>query len=453
MLEQQALIATGAGVFALLVLILWARMNAFIALILVAVFSAIAAGMAPQQAMNTVIAGMGGTLGFIAVVIGLGALFGAMLEASGGVTALADTLLHNRGAGTGRWAMALIGFLASIPVFFDVALIILAPLVFAAARRAGRPAMSFGLPLLSGLVVAHSFVPPTPGPMAVAQIIGADLGWMILLGVITGAIAVAVAGPIYAGLLDRMKAMPAGRLHQQELPAADTAPVMGAGLAAAVIIAPLLLILGGTLSQAMIAPEAAGAAGYVRTVFALIGHPFIALIIACGLVWLVFRRGSPPQRAKLSHALSRALEPTGAVILVTGAGGAFKQVLVETGAGGQLAEAALSFGMTPIVAAYVLTLLIRVAQGSATVAMITGAGLVAPFAAAANLTEPQLALVALACAAGSAALSHVNDSGFWLVSRLFGLSPDETLRTWTVTATLASVSGFAAVYALSLIVR
>jgi Gnt-I system low-affinity gluconate transporter len=335
--------------------------------------------------------------------------------------------------------MALIGFLASIPVFFDVALIILAPLVFAAAHRAGRPAMSFGLPLLGGLVVAHSFVPPTPGPMAVAQIIGADLGWMILLGLITGAIAAAVAGPIYAGLIDRMNAMPQGRPREHEAPAEEAAPVMGAGTAAAVIVAPLLLILGGTLSQNLIAADAAGAAGFVRNIFALVGHPFIALIIACGLAFLFFRGGSEPQKVRLSRALSKALEPTGAVILVTGAGG-------------QLAEAALSFGMTPILAAYVLTLLIRIAQGSATVAMITGAGLVAPFAEAAGLNGPELALVALACAAGSAALSHVNDSGFWLVSRIFGLSPNETLRTWTVTATLASVVGFAAISLIALVV-
>lgn len=450
MTAYQPLIATGAGVIALLLLILWARMNAFVALILVAVFSAIAAGMAPQQALDTVVAGMGGTLGFIAVVIGLGALFGAMLEASGGVTALADRLLHNRGVETGRWAMALIGFLASIPVFFDVALIILAPLVFAAAHRAARPAMSFGLPLLGGLVVAHSFVPPTPGPMAVARIVGADLGWMILLGLFTGAIAVAIAGPVYAGLLDRLKAMPAGRLDHHETPEAEATPVMGAGSAAAVIMAPLLLIFGGTLAQTLIAADAAGGAGLIRNILALIGHPFIALIIACGLAFLFFRDGSQAQKARLSHALSKALEPTGAVILVTGAGGAFKQVLVETGAGAQLAEAALSFGMTPVVAAYVLTLLIRIAQGSATVAMITGAGLVAPFAEAAGLAGPELALVALACAAGSAALSHVNDSGFWLVSRIFGLAPHETLRTWTMTASLASAAGFAVVYALSL---
>ncbi len=452
MAEWQPLIATGAGVVALLVLILWARMNAFIALILVAILSAIAGGMGPEQALDTVIAGMGGTLGFIAVVIGLGALFGAMLEASGGVTALAKSLLHNRGVGTGRWAMALIGLLASIPVFFDVALIILAPLVFAAARSVGKPAMSFGLPLLGGLVVAHSFIPPTPGPMAVAKIFGADLAWMILFGVITGAFAAAVAGPVFASILDRMKAMPEGHDQFTGAEVNDEAPVMGARATASIIIAPLILILAGTLARTMIPEEAAGAASFLRDTLVLVGHPFVALILACGGAYIFFRGGSETAKAKLSRALSKALEPTGAVILVTGAGGAFKQVLVETGAGGQLAEAALGVGMTPILAAYVLTLLIRIAQGSATVAMITGAGLVAPFAESAGLSGPELALVALACAAGSAALSHVNDSGFWLVGRIFGLTPNETLRTWTLAATLASVAGFAAVSFLALFV-
>lgn len=452
MAEYQPLIAAAAGVFALLALILWARMNAFVALILVAVLSAIAGGMTPEAALDTVVAGMGGTLGFIAVVIGLGALFGAMLEASGGVTALADALLRNRGVRTGRWAMALIGLLASIPVFFDVALIILAPLVFAAAHRLGRPAMSLGLPLLAGLAVAHSFIPPTPGPIAVAQIVGADLAWMILYGLVAGAIAAAAAGPFYASILDRMKATPAGKSDELHSSAHEGVPAAGAGASAAVIVAPLALILAGTLARTLIAEGEAGALGVARHLLVLIGHPFVALILACGGAFLFFRGGDEAQKERLSRALSKALEPTGAVILVTGAGGAFKQVLVETGAGGQLAEAALSFGMTPIVAAYVLTLLIRIAQGSATVAMITGAGLAAPLAEAAGFSGQELALVALSCAAGAAALSHVNDSGFWLVSRIFGLTPNETLRTWTVAATIASVVGFAVVYVLALII-
>jgi gluconate transporter len=455
--EFQPLIATICGVAALLILILWARMNAFVALLLVAIFSAIAGGMTPEAALDTVSTGMGGTLGFIAIIIGLGALFGAFLEASGGVASLASRLLEGRSVGSARWVMALTGLLASIPVFFDVALIILAPLVFAASARLGRPAMSLGLPLLAGLAVAHAFIPPTPGPIAVAQIVGADLGWVIGFGLITGAVAVAAAGPLYTAFLDRSSAMPVGDLARpldattpgSPQDAATAAPAFGASRTALLIALPLVLILGGTLAKAMIGPEAEGAGLLVRHVFTLVGHPFMALIIACGAGYWSFQGASAAQKARLTHAVSKALEPTGAVILVTGAGGAFKQVLVETGAGGQLAEAALGLGLTPIVAAYLLTLLVRVAQGSATVAMITGAGLVAPFAQSSGASQPELALIVLACAAGASALSHVNDSGFWLVGRIFGLTPKETLKTWTASVTVASLAGFAAILVLA----
>lgn len=451
-MEYQPLIATGAGVAALLVLILWARMNAFVALILVAVFSGVAAGMKPEKALGTVVAGVGDTLGFIAVVIGLGALFGAMLEASGGVGALAEKLLRGRGPQGGRWSMAFVGLMAAIPVFFDVALIILAPLVFATARRLSLPPMSMALPLLAGLAVAHSFIPPTPGPIAVAQIVGADLAWMIIFGLASGVVATAVAGPIYAALLDRAGWTPLCAPAHGPSPQEEERPLVGAGATAGVIVLPLLLIMAGTLVRTLTPADTQGAAGLLRDAVVLVGHPFMALTIACGAAWLMFRKASEAQRARLSLGISKALEPTGAVILVTGAGGAFKQILVETGAGAQLAQAALGAGMAPLIAGYALTLLVRVAQGSATVAMITGAGLVAPFAEAAGYDGPKLALLALSCAAGAAALSHVNDSGFWLVSRIFGLSPHETLRTWTATATIASLTGFAVLLALSQIV-
>lgn len=439
--EYRALIATLAAVAALLVLILRFRMNAFAALILVAILAALAAGMAPQAAFDTVVEGMGGTLGFIAVVIGLGALFGAIVESSGGLQTLAARLLDGASVPRGRWMMAGLGLLASIPVFFDVALIVLAPLVFALANRAGRPALTFGLPLLAGLATAHSFIPPTPGPIAVAEILDADLGWVIAFGLPIGALAVALAGPLYTGWLDRRGALPEGDpadpLPPEDQPAASAAGP-GAAVTAGLILLPLVLILAGTLAGATIEP------GFVRSAFDLVGHPFAALLIACGATLLLLPARTPEAKTRLQGALTRALEPAGAVILVTGAGGAFKQVLVDTGAGAQLADAAAGLGMTPLVAGYVLALLVRVAQGSATVAMITAAGLTAPLAAAAGLSAPALALVVIAIAAGATGLSHVNDSGFWLVNRIFGLSEKDTLRTWSVAATLVSLTGFAA---------
>ncbi len=451
--QNQPLLATAGGVVALILLIVWARMNAFAALILVAIISALAAGMAPQLAMDTIVKGMGGTLGFIAVVIGLGALFGAIIEASGGVNALANSVLHGRGPAAGRWGMGVIGLIASIPVFFDVALIILAPLVFAMAKKASKPAMLFGLPLAAGLAVGHSLIPPTPGPMAVAQILGTDLGWMIGFGLIVGAVAMPIAGPIYAGFLDRRRLMPEGKSDWATPGDVAGGPaIIGARATVLIIVLPLLLILAGTIATNAIPADAAGSVALLKQTLLLIGHPFMALLIACGVAMLFFRGASADQKQRVQTGISRALEPTGAVILVTGAGGAFKQVLVDTGAGTQLANAALAYGMTPLIAGYALALLIRVAQGSATVAMITAAGLVAPIAISAGLTKPELAIVSLAVACGATGLSHVNDSGFWLINRIFGLSERETFRTWSATSTLVSVIGFLCCCVLMLVV-
>lgn len=432
--ENRALLATLAGVAGLLVLILRFRMNAFAALILVALLTALAAGMAPGDAFDTLVSGMGGTLGFIAVVIGLGALFGAIVEASGGLRALAARLLAGRESSGGRSAMAVLGLMAAIPVFFDVALIILLPLVFAMAQKSGRPALAFGLPLVAGLAAAHSFIPPTPGPIAVAEILGADLGWVIGFGLLIGLPATLIGGPVFSAWLEGRGALPAGT---RLVPVDDHAPPrLGAGTCAGLILLPLVLILTGTLARTMLD------AGGLRDVLVLIGHPFSALLIACGAALVLVPSRTDAEKSGVRDAIARALEPVGAVILVTGAGGAFKQVLVDTGAGAQLADAALGLGLIPLVAGYGLALLVRVAQGSATVAMITAAGLVAPIAEAAGLGAADMALVVIAVASGATGLSHVNDSGFWLVSRLFGLSEGETLRTWSVAATLVSLTGF-----------
>ncbi|OLF81112.1 hypothetical protein AWH62_00075 [Maricaulis sp. W15] len=450
--EFRPLLATLAAIIALLVLILRARMPAFAALILVSCFAAVAAGLAPAAAFDTITRGMGGTLGFVAIVIGLGALFGVIIERSGGLEQLANRLLAGRTPAGGRWLMGGLGLLASIPVFFDVALIILAPLAFAFARKTGRAALTFGLPLACGLAVAHSFIPPTPGPIAVAEILGAELGLVILFGVVAGLPALALAGPIYAGWLDR-RGLLAGtpdRGLTMETPAgaSDATPARaGAAVwAAGLICLPLVLILAGTLAARL------GIGGLAGDVIAFVGHPFMALLIACGATFLVFRPTDDAARARLGEGLSRALEPSGAVILVTGAGGAFKQVLVDTGAGAQLANAATALGLAPLVAGFVLALLVRVAQGSATVAMITAAGLTAPLASAAGLAPPDLALCVIAIAAGATALSHVNDSGFWLVSRIFGLNEQQTLQSWTVATLIIGLAGFATSLILSLLV-
>ena len=447
-IEYRALLTTVLSVALLLGLVLRLRMHAFPALLVVSLFAALAGGMSPNTAISTVTQGMGGTLGFIAIVIGLGAMFGVFLEAGGGVQALSEWIIEKTGLSKGPWTMGIIGLIIAIPVFFDVALIILAPIVFNLAKKAKRAPLVFGLPLLAGLATAHAFIPPTPGPIAVAELLGAELGWVILFGLFAGAAAMIVAGPLYTKFAETRGWLEADRpppLQTTETVAAEDGAKM-AKIALTVIAVPLLLILIGTVSKALMTE------GTLLSLITFIGHPITALLIACGLGYLAFKPQTEAGQEIYRKALSKALEPTGAVILITGAGGAFKQVLIETGAGKALAEATTSVGLTPIVAGFVLALLVRVAQGSATVAMITAAGLTAPIVTLAALSAPQTALVVIAIAAGASACSHVNDSGFWLVNRYFGQTEAQTLKTWTVSATLVGFVGFGVALVLSLFV-
>lgn len=461
---HQPLIATALAILVLLVLVLRLRMHAFPALLVVSLFGAIIGGMAPQQAIQTVTQGMGSTLGFIAIVVGLGAMFGVFLEAGGGVQALSGWILKRTGLRKGRWSMGIIGLMVAIPVFFDVALIILVPIVFSLARRAKTAPLVFGLPLLAGLATAHAFIPPTPGPISVAILLNADLGWVILFGLLAGAPAMLIAGPLYTGFAERrgwLGSAPPDLNLQYSDEANDPSATSEnpdsfdysdrlARAAILTIAVPLVLILLATFAAAIVDED--GRNGPLMQGLMFIGHPFTALLIGCGAAYLAFRPNDEAGRTLYSKALSRALEPTGAVILITGAGGAFKQVLIDTGAGSALARAATSAGLTPIAAGFILALLVRAAQGSATVAMITAAGLTAPIAAAAQLNAPQTALVVIAIAAGGTALSHVNDSGFWLVNRYFGQTEAQTLRTWTVSASLVGGVGFMVALVLSVFV-
>ena len=442
------LLATGGAVALLLWLVLKLRMSPFLALLVTTLLAALAAGMPPMQAIESVKVGMGGTLGFIAIIVGLGSIFGALLQASGGIEALAALFIRGSGSKRLPWLMGFLGVIVAIPVFFDVGLIILAPIIFALAARLKTAPAQLAIPLLAGLATAHAFVPPTPGPMAVADLLHADIGWVALFGALAGIPAMVVAGPLWAAMLGRLRWLP---VHEEQGTAAGIVPhVTGtasdARKALLVIIMPLALICVATVAPLLLGN------GKTSALLQFVGHPFSALLLSCGLVYMLFRPADEEQRAKFRRVCERALEPAGAIILVTGAGGAFKQVLVDTGAGAELASAALGLGFAPLVAGFVLALLVRVAQGSATVAMITSAGLTAPIVEAAALSPQQTALTVIAIAAGATAASHVNDSGFWLVSRYFNLSSAETLKSWTVSSTLIGVTGFLATLLLSYVI-
>jgi Gnt-I system low-affinity gluconate transporter len=335
------------------------------------------------------------------------------------------------------WALGVAGLLVGIPVFFDVGFIILVPLLQQLSERSGRSPIYFATPLLAGLLVGHAFIPPTPGPLAVAELLHADLGWVIAMGLICGAPAMIVAGPLLARRFQHVTVRRATGLGDVALPQQSGATI-GLGHALFTILLPLVLIVGNTAGQQLLP------AGTVRTTLEFIGHPFVALLIALLYAYVAFgiTRRVPGQR--LQEIMTRSLEPAGLIVLVTGAGGVFKEILVDSGVGELMGTFFREQALPPMLLAYVLAALVRIAQGSATVAMITSAGLTAPILQHLQLDEPHTALVVVAIAAGASIASHVNDSGFWLVSRCLNLTEAETLRTWTVLSTVASIVGFTA---------
>lgn len=430
----------------LLFLVMKVKLHAFLSLLIVSLFMGVATKMPLGDIINSMVSGMGGTLGFLATVIGLGAMFGKMLEISGGAEKLARTFLKAFGEEKAPWAMLLAGFLVSIPVFFDVGFIILVPLVYALAKSSKKSVLVFGIPLLAGLAVTHAFVPPTPGPIMVAELVGADLGKVIMYGIICGIPAAIVAGPVWGKYIGGkiMAEVPeymeldnnVVEVQDHELPSFGT--VLG------LIIFPILLILLNTATTAFL-PEG----NNVRTVLSFVGHPIVALILACLLSFVILGRFKKLTMAQIQSVSNAALNSTGLIILVTGAGGVFKQVLVDSGIGDAVGKSFATLNLSPLLLAFIIAVVVRISAGSATVSMATAAAIVGPIIKGSSV-EP--ALVVIAIAAGATAFSHVNDSGFWLVNRYFGISEKDTLRSWTVMETLIGVVGLVMAMILSLFV-
>jgi len=434
------------SIIVLLLLIIHWKMQPFIALLLVSMFTALAAGMPPSEVMDCVQNGIGGTLGSIAVVVGLGAMFGQMLEISGGAERLTLTLLRLFGKDKANWAMTLAGFIVAIPVFFDVGFIILMPLIYSLARETKRSLLYYGIPLLAGLAVTHAFVPPTPGPVAVANLIDADLGKVIFYGAVIGLPCAILSGPVFGKWIAKKihatipEYMDNESLNKQwnedELPSFK--------MVFAIILLPLIMILLNTCSNAFLADD-----NGLRTLLSFIGHPFFALTIATLLAFRLLGTCRGLSRDKINEVATAALAPAGIIILVTGAGGVFKQVLVDSGAGEILAQGLAKTGLHPVWAAFLIALAVRAVAGSATVAMLTAGGIIAPMLGAFKI-EP--ALIVIAIASGATAVSHVNDSGFWLVNRYFGISTKDTLKSWTVMESIIGVTGATLAWVFSLFV-
>jgi GntP family gluconate:H+ symporter len=386
-------------------------------------------------------------------------MLGAILEVSGGAEVLASRLLNLFGERRAPLAMGLTGLIFGIPVFFDVGIFVLAPLVYAAAKRGGKSIVLYCLPLLAGLSMTHAFLPPHPGPVAAAGLLHVQLGWIILMGVVCGIPAV-LAAWAYAAWIGRRvfvevpqdmveAAAEARRAVLAEQRASGVEPretPVALGTVLAIIGTPLVLILAATFSSVALDPSTG------RSVIEFFGHPFVALTIALLLAYylLGIRRGW--SRKSLEAVSTASLKPVGNILLVVGAGGVFGAVLKASGVAQALSDTFNGVGLPVIVLSYLISLVLRVAQGSATVAIVTTAGIVAPLLSEGHHSQAFVALVIMAISAGSIFASHVNDGGFWMVAKYFGISERDTLKTWTVLESVLSVAGFAVAAVLSLFV-
>lgn len=441
MTDLQLFLAFFVGVALLLVLILRWKVNAFLALLISAICIGLLAGMSFENILANTKEGMGSTLSYVAVVVGLGALFGGILEHSGATQVLANYLLSKFGLKNSPLALSMAGFFIAIPVFFDVAFILLIPVIYGLQRKTGKSLLYFAIPLLSSLAVTHAFIPPTPGPIAVAEIIGADLGWVIGFGFLVGIPTTLLSGLVFGKFISKRIFITApARVTEGEEELANT-PLPSVLMVMVLILLPLSLILLSTALPAFVDIE--GSAYHsVLGFLVFLGHPFSALIISTllAMYFLAFRFGV--SALEVQKVCMKALGPAGSIILITGAGGVFKQMLMETGLGVLLAGHLASWAIHPLAMAFLIALLVRILQGSATVAMVTAAGIIAPMLASASLSPAQLALMVLAIAAGSSGFSHVNDSGFWLVNKYLGISEVQTFRSWTAMTGILALGAF-----------
>ena len=437
------LYALGA-VGALILLIARLKVHPFVALVGISLAMGVVAGMPPAAAVKAFQDGVGNVLGFIAIVVGLGTMLGKMMAESGAATRIATTLIDLFGERRVHWAIMVVAFIVGIPVFFQVGFVLLVPLVFTIARRTGMSLVKIGIPLVAGLSVVHGMLPPHPAAMLAVGAYDADVGLTILYGLLVGFPTAALAGPVFATWIAPRIALPAENPLAAQLEGASTDQMPGFGISIFTVLIPVILML---LVSA--ADLALGLGHPVRSALHFVGHPIVALLLALLFSFWSLGRARRLTREQLLKFCNDCLAPTATILLVIGAGGGFNQVLVQSGVGGAIAEMARGSHASPLLLAWTVAALIRVATGSATVAMTTAAGIVAPIAATMPGTNAEL--LVLATGAGSLVLSHVNDAGFWLIKEFFNMTVPQTLKTWTVAETIIGVAGLGFTMVLSLV--
>lgn len=435
-------IAALVGLALLLVLIIKFKIHAMISILIGAITIGLVAGMPFSEIVLAVNDGIGNTLKGIALLVGLGSMFGAILEASGGAQTLAVTMVRKFGDEKAAWALGLTGLVIAMPVFFDAGLIILIPLAFSLAKKTKRSTLFYVIPLLVGLAVGHAFIPPTPGPVLVATMLNVDLGWVILVGILCGTVAMIVAGPIWGSICGKkyMVPVPEHVANQEDF---DESKLPKFGTIVLIILIPLVLII--LKSLAGVVPAMAP----VASIFTFLGEPFVALLIATVVAMFVLGTKHGYSLEELEKIMTKSLEPTGLILLVTACGGVLRYVLQYSGLGDLIGNAVASINMPIVVVAFVVAALVRICVGSSTVAMTMAAGIIAAMPGIADLSPLYLACTVAAVAGGATVCSHFNDSGFWLVKSLVGIDEKTTLKTWTIMETLVGVTGFVVAFIIS----
>ena len=443
-LDPTRLVAAAViGLVILLVLIIRFKVHAMISILVGAISIGLIAGMPAAQIINAVNDGIGNTLKGIALLVGLGSMFGAILEVSGGAQTLAVTMVRRFGDEKAAWALGITGLVIAMPVFFDAGLIILIPLAFSLAKRTKRSSLFYAIPLLAGLAVGHAFIPPTPGPVLVATMLGVDLGWVIMVGIFCGVFAMIVAGPIWGSFCGKKYNVPVPE-HVANQADFDESKLPAFGTIVTIILIPLLFIILDSVFGVLLPADNA-----IVQLFAFLGEPFVALLIATIVAMLVLGLKHGYTMEELEKVMTKSLEPTGLILLVTACGGVLRYTLQYSGLGDVIGAAVASMNLPLVVLAFFVAVLVRISVGSATVAMTMAAGIVAAIPGISELSPLYLACVTAAIAGGSTVCSHFNDSGFWLVKSLVGLDEKTTLKTWTVMETLVGVIGFLVALAVS----
>lgn len=428
-------IAAIIGLAILLVLIIKFKVQAMVAILTGAISIGVIAGMPATDIVLAVNDGIGNTLKGIALLVGLGSMFGAILEVSGGAQTLAVSLVKWFGDKKAAWALGITGLVIAMPVFFDAGLIILIPLAFSLAKKTNKSSLFYAIPLLAGLAVGHAFIPPTPGPVLVATMLGVDLGWVILVGVLCGIFAMIVAGPVWGSVCGKKHFIPVPE-HIAKQEDYDESKLPNFWVIVGIILIPLILIVMDSVTGVV------PALNFLQPLFGFLGEPFVALLIATIVAMLVLGLGHGYTMKELEKVMTKSLEPTGMILLVTACGGVLRYVLQYSGLGEVIGNAVASMSLPIVVLAFVVAALVRICVGSATVAMTMAAGIIAAIPGISELSPLYLACVTAAVAGGATVCSHFNDSGFWLVKSLVGMDEKTTLKTWTIMETLVGATGF-----------